>query len=1004
MLLFAIGLGLCGVANATTYYVSNAGSDSNSGTSLSAPFQTISMAATVLKAGDTCFIRGGTYRETLTVQSSGTPSAPITFSAYNNESAVISGADVITGWSLYSGSIYQAPMGWDLGMGFNQIFVDGQMMYQARFPSSAPGANVFNQTLSNVTVASNAPSSSPVFSQAGTNNTVTSSDFNQADGYWNGCYFVGEIGLGWQWQWAAITSSSHTGTLTVSPGTSDWFIGTGSGYIFGSLNALDAPGEWHNKSNVLYLWPPASDSPNSHLVEAKRRPWTIDFNFNNYIVVSGLQLVTGAVNMDGNDCSLVNCKATYMSHFILFNWYNGDGDAFGGGSSGYQGITINGNDNLVNACTVIYTAGSGINIPNGSGNVILRCLIHETDYSGSFGEALATGYTVTQTRLWFNTAYNSGRDIIYPAGSNQDVRYNDVYNPGQLCKDLGIIYTGFDSGDEAQTPGTRIAYNWVHDNPTSNNSGGPGRGIYLDNYNRNYLVDHNVVWNCVNAYLISPSAPTIGDRFYNNTLFNGVNLDESVYDDWPNGNPDPSEWTSDSTQITSANNLYLSSDPSSQLVDPANDDFQLIVGAPAIDAGVVVPGITDGYLGSAPDLGAYEYGGVHWTAGVNGIAAEGPAVDDSSGASNLQGASATLNGQLSETFYQATQVIVYWGTSDGGTTASAWANSTTLNLAADGPFGATVTGLSSGSNYYYRCYASNVSGLGWAPASASFQTAGSPTTPTQPSARLINISTRAQVGTGGNILIPGFVIGGSGTETLLIRADGPGLTQFGVSGVLAKPSLTVTNSAGAVVASNTGWGSNSNPYLIASTAASVGAFALTTGSADCAVIANLPPGAYTVQVSGVGNTTGVALAEVYEVSANGTRLINISTRAQVGTGGNILIPGFVIGGSGAEQLLVRADGPSLTQFGVSGVLAQPSLGITNSAGTVVASNTVWGTNSNPTQITTVGAAVGAFALTVGSVDSAKVVSLQPGAYTVQVSGVNSSTGVALAEVYEVPSN
>jgi hypothetical protein len=230
------------------------------------------------------------------------------------------------------------------------------------------------------------------------------------------------------------------------------------------------------------------------------------------------------------------------------------------------------------------------------------------------------------------------------------------------------------------------------------------------------------------------------------------------------------------------------------------------------------------------------------------------------------------------------------------------------------------------------------------------------------------------------------------------------LTQFGVSGVLAKPSLTVTNSAGAVVASNTGWGSNSNPYLIASTAASVGAFALTTGSADCAVIANLPPGAYTVQVSGVGNTTGVALAEVYEVSANGTRLINISTRAQVGTGGNILIPGFVIGGSGAEQLLVRADGPSLTQFGVSGVLAQPSLGITNSAGTVVASNTVWGTNSNPTQITTVGAAVGAFALTVGSVDSAKVVSLQPGAYTVQVSGVNSSTGVALAEVYEVPSN
>ena len=91
--------------------------------------------------------------------------------------------------------------------------------------------------------------------------------------------------------------------------------------------------------------------------------------------------------------------------------------------------------------------------------------------------------------------------------------------------------------------------------------------------------------------------------------------------------------------------------------------------------------------------------------------------------------------------------------------------------------------------------------------------------------------------------------------------------------------------------------------------------------------------------------TAAALAEVYEVSASGTRLANISTRAQVGTGGNIIIPGFVISGSGTDQLLVRADGPSLTQFGVSGVLAQPSLSVYNGAGTVIASNTGWGTNT-----------------------------------------------------------
>jgi kumamolisin len=268
--------------------------------------------------------------------------------------------------------------------------------------------------------------------------------------------------------------------------------------------------------------------------------------------------------------------------------------------------------------------------------------------------------------------------------------------------------------------------------------------------------------------------------------------------------------------------------------------------------------------------------------------------------------------------------------------------------------------------------------------------------------RLANISTRALVGTGGNILIPGIYISGSGTDTLLIRGDGPALTQYGVTGVLAQPTLSVYNSAGTLVASNTGWGANSNPTQIANVAAQVGAFPLASGSADCALVANLSAGSYTVQISGVGSTSGVALAEVYEVSATGTaRLANISTRAMVGTGGNILIPGIYISGSGTEELLVRADGPSLIQYGVTGVLAQPTLSVFNASGTLVASNTGWGTGSNPAQITNVSASVGAFPFAAGSADCALIVNLPPGSYTIQVSGSGSSTGVALAEVYEV---
>jgi hypothetical protein len=213
----------------------------------------------------------------------------------------------------------------------------------------------------------------------------------------------------------------------------------------------------------------------------------------------------------------------------------------------------------------------------------------------------------------------------------------------------------------------------------------------------------------------------------------------------------------------------------------------------------------------------------------------------------------------------------------------------------------------------------------------------------------------------------------------------------------------VYNSSGTAVATNTGWGTNPSPSQISSAAAVVGAFPLSPGSADCALIVSLPAGAYTVEVSGVNNTVGVALAEIYEMSSTGTRLLNISCRALVGTGDSIIIPGFVVAGSGREQLLVRADGPALTQFNVTGALAAPSLTVYNSADAAIATNTGWGTNTSPSQLGAAAAAVGAFPLVANSADSASLVTLSPGAYTIGVSGANNTTGVALAEIYEVSS-
>lgn len=276
---------------------------------------------------------------------------------------------------------------------------------------------------------------------------------------------------------------------------------------------------------------------------------------------------------------------------------------------------------------------------------------------------------------------------------------------------------------------------------------------------------------------------------------------------------------------------------------------------------------------------------------------------------------------------------------------------------------------------------------------------------------LSNLSTRAQVGTGGDIIISGFNIGPGGNKTVLIRASGPALAGFGVTGTLANPRLELYSGT-TKIAENDDWGTpigGATPLTVG-TFTSVGAFGWTNGSRDAALVATLAPGAYTAQVSG---GTGVSLIEVYEVGTGTSRLTNISTRALVGTGANILIPGIVVSpGGGARRLLIRAAGPALTPLGVAGALADPTIIVTNAPGTPVfsATNDNWSTpvGSGAANAATISAAsvqAGAFAFAAGSRDSALIVDLPAGSYTIQTSGVNSTTGVALVEVYDLtPAN
>ncbi len=306
----------------------------------------------------------------------------------------------------------------------------------------------------------------------------------------------------------------------------------------------------------------------------------------------------------------------------------------------------------------------------------------------------------------------------------------------------------------------------------------------------------------------------------------------------------------------------------------------------------------------------------------------------------------------------------------------------------------------------YACVATNSSGT----ATSMAATVGLGTTPNP--GHLVNLSARAEVGTGGNIIFGGFAIGPQGTAgslPILIRASGPALAAapFNVPGTLPDPQLQLFNAANTVLQTNEGWGADP---AIAATAAAVGAFSWGTGAShDAALDVTEPTGTYTAQIAGQSADPGDALLEIYDATTatgftpSSPHLVNLSARVDVGTGGNVLFAGFVIGGQSALTVLIRASGPAIAAapFDVPGTLPDPQLTLQNpSTGFVYASNAGWG--GDP-EVANIAASVGAFAWNVpGSHDSALLITLPPGSYTAAAAGSSGDSGVAIVEVYEVP--
>lgn len=263
---------------------------------------------------------------------------------------------------------------------------------------------------------------------------------------------------------------------------------------------------------------------------------------------------------------------------------------------------------------------------------------------------------------------------------------------------------------------------------------------------------------------------------------------------------------------------------------------------------------------------------------------------------------------------------------------------------------------------------------------------GAPTpTPATPS-RLVNISTRMKVGVGEEVLIGGFIIQGDQLKKIILRAIGPSLGAFGVTGALQDPKIELRDSTGALLDSNDNWADNPDASEIISNSLAP------SDSREGAILDSLAPGAYTVIVSGVNNTTGIGLVESYALDTSATHAANISTRGHIGAGDEALIGGFIVGGNTSKNIIVRALGPSL---GGVGLLADPLVELHDSDGQLIALNDNWNTGGQQSEIIATGIPPN------DAGESALIAVLAPGNYTAVVRGANGGVGLGLVEVYDL---
>lgn len=616
---------ICASGFSETYSVSPDGSDSNPGTKQK-PFKSIGKAASVMKAGDTCYIYPGIYRESVVLRERGTAENPIRFvgakDKNGNPLVTINGTDVLTAnWSkirvngirVYSGRLPEAP---------GQLFLKGKMMTEARWPDQ-PFSRIWDRS----TWAKSA--------KGAKKDLMVSSELAATGVDWTGA--LATLNVGHQYKtWTRTVLEHQKGSAEfryelgerLGDGKDDgrtWW--DDRFYLSGKVEALTSPEEWfydNTRKRLLFI-PPRGRKPGRGEVSCKVR----DFGFSgrnvSHVEISDLNFFGCTFSFQASDyLTIENCRVLFPNYAPVLT------DTFPQGRNKQLPQTrISGDHNTLRKISVAYGNTSGIKLA-GSNNRLENSIVHDVCWAGS----------ILHSAVWINssngepcnstvsrcTVYNSGNIGIWFLGQNNVVEYNHVYNTGLACKDIAAIHTG-----GATAAGSVACYNWVHDSR--------GKGMRGDDQTRSLTFHHNVIWDCDEGMIVK------GDfnRCYNNTILGSDGHGCLIIPT----RAEPRKWwakykfldVQNSNSIFCNNlvevvayrhdplpdnkdishNIELQGDPVLKQMIAASERQEFLPprSVALVDAGRMVPGSNVPITGKAPDIGAYEFGGETWRPGAD---------------------------------------------------------------------------------------------------------------------------------------------------------------------------------------------------------------------------------------------------------------------------------------------------------------------------------------------------------------------------------------------------